>query len=441
MRAPAATRWRRGRNRRPGGACRLGRPALLPILGLLVSAGCASTPTAEQSAARPPADAREVTERQVLVTLRPAPVSLLAQITRDLEILHGIRTVLSWPMASLGERCVVFEIPRHRTAGEVARRVAASAHVSLAQPIQVFSAQAAGGEASAPANDPYAHLQHAATELNLAGAHRHATGRGVRIGVVDTGVDVDHPDLRGRVAQARNFVDRGEQTFTSDIHGTAVAGAIAAGRNQVGIVGVAPEAAIYALKACWPEAPGTRQALCNSYTLARAVDFAILEGVQVLNFSLTGPQDPLLRRLLETALRRGITVVAAQASGTGSSPAAGFPASVPGVLAVADAGAESAGRAPAASGPAVTAPGVDILTTVPRGSYDFFSGSSLAAAQVSGVVALLLQHRPALTPSEVRAAIADTMRPLAADRDGGGTIVDACAAVKSVLPAADCGPQ
>ena len=139
----------------------------------------------------------------------------------------------------------------------------------------------------------------------------------MRVAVVDTGVDFDHPDLRGRVVKAQNFVDRvGDRNFTTDVHGTAVAGLIAAtAGNGVGIVGVAPEAEIYALKACWQQPPGAREAVCNSYTLAKAVDFAIGQGVQVLNFSLAGPPDPLLGRLIGQALARGIVVVAADGGG------------------------------------------------------------------------------------------------------------------------------
>jgi subtilisin family serine protease len=376
------------------------------------------------------ADAIEVTERQVLVTLRPAPAPLLEQTTRDLALVYNLRTVFAWPMGSLGERCVVFEVPAHRGAAETANRLALHPAVSLAQPIQVFEALA-----EAQGSDPYLHLQHAATALNLVPAHRYATGAGVRVAIVDTGVDVGHPDLRGRVAKVGNFVDRGEQTFTSDIHGTAVAGAIAAAKNDVGIVGVAPNADLYALKACWPQPPGTRQALCNSYTLARAVDFAILEGVQILNFSLSGPEDPLLGRLVQAALQRGISVVAARPAE--STATNGFPASAPGVLAVAGSDLAPERSASGVDGDAlVRAPGVDILTTAPNASYDFFSGSSLSAAQVSGVLALLLERRPQLSPAERRQVLLATAHSLPGTN--GAVIVDACAAVASVTPGAHC---
>ena len=191
------------------------------------------------------------------------------------------------------------------------RRLDADPRVSVAQPVQRFRVLAAGrrprgqGQGKSGYNDPYADLQRDVAELSLPAVHRVATGKGVKVGVVDTGLDLDHPDLRGRVAGAGNFVESGERSFTSDVHGTAVAGILAAAaNNQVGIVGVAPEALLYAFKACWQEPPASRQAVCDSYTLARAVDAALGQGVQVLNLSLSGPPDPFLSRLLGAALAK-----------------------------------------------------------------------------------------------------------------------------------------
>ncbi len=329
---------------------------------------------------------------------------------------------------------MVFQVPADRAPGDVAGRLARDPRVRSAQPILTFHTTAGPPAAG---GDPYAHLQHSAAALRLPQAHRAATGKGVQVAVIDTGVDLDHPDLRGRVTAAGNFVDRGEQTFTSDVHGTAVAGVIAAAAgNEVGIAGVAPDAQLLALKACWPEAPGARQALCNSYTLAKAVDFALTSRAQVLNFSLTGPPDPLLGRLLKSALERGIAVVAA------ADPRGGFPASLDGVLAVmatgpgpgVGPGVREVRPAPARRAH-LAAPGVDILSTVPRASYDFFTGSSLAAAEVSGVAALLLERRPRLTPAQIAAAILQTSRPSAPGEAG---TVDACAALARVADGVDC---
>jgi subtilisin family serine protease len=372
-----------------------------------------------------------------MVTYPAAPPSLWARTTADLAQTYRLRTIFSWTMASIGEHCVVFEVPRGRTVPEMVQRLASDPRVGMVQPLLTFETQAAGG-------DPYAHLQHGSQALHVDQAHRLATGKGVRVAVIDTGVDFDHPDLRARVVKANNFVDVGEGTFTADVHGTAVAGLIgASANNDVGIVGVAPGAELYALKACWPRAPGSREAECNSYTLAKAVDFAIVQGVQVLNFSLAGPEDPLLGKLVGAALSRGIVVVAAD----GGAPGHSFPATYKGVLGVLGCDDLKGGlarpdaRSPTSSGAELAAPAIDILSTAPHNSYDFFSGSSLAAAQVTGIAALLLEKNPKLTPAQIRDIVRKTAHPLAGTPGAPASPViqvDACAAVASVAGGEGC---
>lgn len=400
-------------------------------LALLLATSCTGVPPAASPAdpAGPGNDAPALSDQQVMVTYPPAPPTIWSQRTQEIAQDYRLGVVYSWTMSSLGEQCVVFQVPRGRSAADVARHLSTDPRVGLAQVIGTFYTQA-------EAADPYAHFQHGSQTLRLDKAHRWATGKGVRVAVVDTGVDVGHPDLRGRVVKAQSFVDRGEKSFTTDIHGTAMAGLIAAtAGNDVGIAGVAPEARIYALKACWQQPPGAREAVCNSYTLAKAVDFAITQGVQVLNFSLAGPPDPLLGRLIGNALSKGIVVVAAD----GGSPARDFPASYQGVIG-------ALGSDDTRDGPAVlvghgiatlAAPAVDVLTTVPHGSYDFFSGSSLAAAEVSGVVALLLERNPKLTPAQLSAIIHKTARPLSSAGPAIGQ-VDACAALASLDGGGGC---
>jgi subtilisin family serine protease len=411
----------------------LGAAALLFPLLLL---GCAGTPAPVPAAGEPAgaqASAQGDTSRQVMVTYPAAPPSLWARNTAELSQTYRMRVVVAWTLASIGEHCVVFEVPRGRSPRDVIQRLASDPRVGLAQAVGIFETQGSG--------DPLSNLQHGSQALHVQQAHRMATGKGVKVAVIDTGVDFQHPDLLGRIAKASDFVHQHDAPFTADIHGTAMAGVIAAGaNNEVGIVGVAPGAEIYALKACWPRAPGSREAECNSYTLALAVEAAIGEDhVQVMNLSLAGPDDPLLAKLLGAAVSRGIVVVAAD----GGAPGHSFPANVKGVLGVMGSDdlkgglARPSGRFTAS----LAAPSIDIISTAPPNSYDFFSGSSLAAAEVTGIVALLLEKNPKLTPAQIRDILHKTSHSLAPPPGVSNPPVaqaDACAAVAFLAGAEGC---
>ena len=213
-----------------------------------------------------------------------------------------------------------------------------------------------------------------------------------------------------------------------ETHGTAVAGIIAAHADDgLGIAGIAPEARLLALRACWPAAASGEIALCSSFTLAKALQFALEEKAQVINLSLGGPRDRLLERLLDTALSRGITIVGAANPDVGDG---GFPASHRGVLAVAgDDGHDVAGDI-------LLAPGRDIPTTLVDQKWGFVTGSSFAAAHVTGLVALLRELAPELRPQQLRDALAPPMAPgAAADRH---VIVDACGAVGKATGTCAC---
>jgi len=368
--------------------------------------------------------------RRVLVTLDPASAGAWRAVAKEMAAVDGVRLVASWFLASLGEQCLVVEAPADVGGEEAAHRLARWPRVSGASAVKRYRVLAT----SSP--DPYAHLQRFASLIRLDQAHRRATGAGVTVAIVDTGIDVEHPDLAGSVTQANDFVGRGTG-FTVDVHGTAVAGVVAARMdNGIGVSGVAPQASLWALKACWQEPPGGVAAVCDSYTLAQALDAAIVGGTRVLNLSLEGPPDELVERLILAALRRNVTVVAAA-----EGEPAGFPASVPGVVAAYAWSGESSVREEEQRLPAdaLVAPAVDVLTTVPRGGYDFFSGSSFAAAQASGVAALVLELRPELSPSEVSALLIDSARPMADPGSGQSLrLLDACNAVASAARSGVC---
>ncbi len=273
-------------------------------------------------------------------------------------------------------------------------------------------------------DDPYYELQPGLVALQLSASHAWATGKGVRVAVIDTGVDTAHPDLAGRLAGIRNFVDRSQRAFDADVHGTAVAGVIAARTNNgLGMVGVAPDAELVALKACAQVEAGQSAARCTSFTLAKALDFAIGEDVDVINLSLTGPPDPLLERLVQSALQAGIVVVGAAAPDADDA----FPGGTDGVIAVAPTKrpAHGEGKSP------ISAPGSQILSTSPDAGFDFFNGSSFAAAHVSGVVALIKQRKPHLSTEVVKGLLEGTAEPATGQ-------VNACLALERIVAGGAC---
>jgi subtilisin family serine protease len=265
--------------------------------------------------------------------------------------------------------------------------------------------------------------------MSVVSAHHWSRGEGATVAVIDTGVDASHPDLAGRVRQTRNFVDHDQDRFEQDRHGTEVAGVIAAvGNNGQGIVGVAPRVQLLALKACWQSAPGSSAAVCNSFTLAEALGSAIDAHVDVINLSLVGPADPLLAALTRKAVEQGTIVVGAVPANGGMN---GFPAGVPGVIAV-----DMAEQAAPAKG-ALRAPGRDVLTLAPEGHYDFATGSSLATANVSGIVALMRARQPQMTAASARALLARSMQDIAGQAPAVETI-NACAALSELLMTGHC---
>jgi subtilisin family serine protease len=263
-------------------------------------------------------------------------------------------------------------------------------------------------------------------------AHRLSEGATVRIAIIDTGVDYSHPDLRGRVIGRLDFVGADNGDFAGDRHGTAVAGLIAATEDGGrGLLGVAPKSRLIALKACWPLQGNPGEAACNSFTLAQALEAAIAARADVVNLSLAGPADPLLERLVRYGMRQGIIYVGAVPPAHSGLTSA-FPIDIPGVL-----GVQSAEDAAHGGSPHLLAPGHGILTLAPGGHYDFASGSSLATAEVTGVVALLLADGRRLPGPKVEQILTRSSRQFETPA-GVLTSVNACAAVADALSRTSC---
>jgi hypothetical protein len=359
------------------------------------------------------------------------PSQVARRTMRSLENEYGVHEVSAWPIAPLHMHCAVLEVPAGVNRDTLLAAMAHDERIKLAQPLQSFATR------TEEYNDPYVELQRGFQQMDVAGAHPWSRGEGVKVAIIDTGADTEHVDLRANVAAAVNFVDSDDKQFQRDRHGTEVAGVIAAvANNGEGIVGIAPSARLVLLKACWQVQADADAARCNSFTLARALVAALDAHAQIVNLSLAGPPDPLLSGLIREGLRRGVLFVGAAPHDSGEAGEGLL--HQPGVIEVA-----SAGNQPE-SNSVLYAPGREILTLLPGGHYDFASGDSIATAQVSGVLALLLAKKSALSAADAYRLLRNTSaRPSdpGAHPSDDGAQVDACAAVVSLVGQGSCSPR
>jgi subtilisin family serine protease len=280
------------------------------------------------------------------------------------------------------------------------------------------STNVTGTNASYLANGNNCQLQRPApisTDTNTSASEVNAD-----IAVLDTGVSLNHPDLN--VYRNVTFIN-GTLTGNDDVgHGSHVAGIAAAKNNNMGIVGVAPGARIWAIKVC------DSQGECKITNQIKGIEYAIRHAneIDVLNISIENPNSPALNSIINAAVKAGITVVVS-AGNSGQNASTTSPANDPNVLtvsAIADTDGKCGGLGGAAGlgnktlpddtfaffsnfGPEVkiAAPGVDILSTYNGTGYALDSGTSMAAPFVSGAAALYKAEHPNAGPSEVMAAI------------------------------------
>ncbi|WP_258724702.1 S8 family serine peptidase [Cellulomonas sp. NS3] len=267
-----------------------------------------------------------------------------------------------------------------------------------------------------------------------------SSGKGVTVAVLDSGVDAAHPDLQGALLPGFDAVDGAGDVSDLVGSGTGVAGVIAARSNGVGIVGLAYESSILPVRVTrdWDEASDAR--------VVAGVRWAVSHGARVLHVShaVTSP-DSALRTAISDALAAGVVVVTP--AGDGGSDVPQYPAAwaseLPGLVAVSVTTNDLTLAHSASWGEWVTvaAPGEDVPVTRPGNQYNNTTGSVYAAARVSGVVALIRAHEPALTPAQVAERLRLTAQdtgPGGADPFYGNGIVDAAAAVtlRDAVPAA-----
>jgi len=246
-------------------------------------------------------------------------------------------------------------------------------------------------------------------------------GDGVNVAVIDTGIDLDHPDLAvniegGYMAIAASGRYRKNRSYDDDNgHGTHVAGIVAAADNDQGVVGVAPAAHLYAVKALDQNGSGWTSDIVDALywaigthtDLDAAGNLTPDNDIQVINMSLGSdyPSDSFAQAVKD-AYTADILVVAAAGN---DGAAVDYPGAYTDVLAVAATSASDAVPWWSSRGPEVelAAPGVDVYSTYRGGGYTYLSGTSMAAPHVSGSAALVWGTYPQWSAAEVRAALDD----------------------------------
>ncbi len=268
--------------------------------------------------------------------------------------------------------------------------------------------------------------QYALGKLGLIDIHRLIKGTNISIAVIDSQIDIHHPDMDGVFADQYDAV--GGAAEKPHPHGTGMAGAIAAHRK---LMGIAPAARIYAIHAFSSNAASADS---TTFNILKGLDWAATKGVRVINMSFAGPRDPSMERALKNAHDKGIVLIAAAGNAGPKSPPL-FPGADPNVIAVTATDSNDKIFSGANRGRyiAVAAPGVDILVPAPDDTYQLTTGTSVSSAEVSGIVALLLERNPNLGPEDIRKILTTSAKhPGAKERDDdfGSGLVDPSKAIQ-----------
>lgn len=383
------------------------RRFLVAATSVLLLIACQSNPVLFPT--NPPAGKAQLlitfTEDQANQTLLPGgsarayragawevPITLSATLN-SLERNFGLQRQKIWWMDSLNVYCAVFAVENTDDMEVLVKHLKAEKKIKDVQVMNQFVVMSSPGP-SVVYNDPHWQLQYGKFAQALSSLHEFSRGQSVRVGIIDTLSDQQHPDLQNQIAKQVNYVaPTGNKVPPARArHGTAMSGIIAAkGNNKTGLVGLAPEAEVFVYAAC--DSDGEAIARCNSFNVLQALEQAIKDKVQILNLSIAGPYDNLVEQVIDVANRQGMVILAAINI---HKPQHSFPASLDGVIGVAE-----------------FSPFLDQerdlfgdwllrsekLSTLSGGGYQYFYGSSISTASMSGIAAL---YRSQASDSQTR---------------------------------------
>jgi len=374
----------------------------------------------------PPADERRLVPNEVVIQL---PNSVSAQQIEALQRRHRLTRLESQTFQLSGTTLYRWGITGQRSVATVVRELETDRLVAWAQPNYLFMLQQNETRIEGDA------AQYGLAKLRLPQAHALAKGDNVFVAVIDSGIDGSHPELAGSIAAAYDALSTPP---TPHQHGTAIASLIAAHGK---LMGSAPDAKILAVRAFDPKDAGAEG---TTFNILKSLDWAAAQGARVINMSFAGPDDPAIHRSLEAARKKGIVLVAAAGNAGAKSPPL-YPAADPNVIAVSATDSDDRLFEQSNRGRyiAVAAPGAQILVAIPDNGYEMSSGTSYSAAEVSGIVALMLQRRPDLTPDKVKAILRATAKdigPKGPDEMFGAGLADAFGAITAdIAPMAAAG--
>ncbi len=313
---------------------------------------------------------------QILVTLDNGPHSV--DIINELLALYDLTLLEIFELKSLQQKIVLFHTNHDlKNSIDILKKMEG---IHSVQQNTIFTTM----------GEPMAKLQNVSAALDLDTIQHQFRGKNIRVAVIDTGVDLEHKELRERVVFHENFLHG--SSYQPEIHGTAVAGIIGASINQTGIRGIAPESELFALRACRQITDNKPSGHCYSSTIAKALDVALSQQMHLVSLCLgssSSSTDHLISSLIEVGAQQNIIFVAPAGNQTKQKKLA-FPASHKDVVAVAgynDHGDALPNRVVAAQAN-VTAPASHVLTTTPDNKYHFLNGTSMASATVTGLLTI-----------------------------------------------------
>ncbi|MBX9828490.1 MAG: S8 family serine peptidase [Xanthobacteraceae bacterium] len=371
------------------------------------------------SSVPPPNENRFIPNEVVVQISSTAPPDVIQSIARE----FGLTIIASQTLTTTGRTAYRFSFTSSRSLRDMIRALEARSIVAVAQPNYQFRLMQGAG-AGMSKGDP---AQYMLNKLSLGPTHNLATGKGVTIAVIDSEADKRHTELQGTISEELDTLGSKEPPHS---HGTAMIGAIVS-RDR--LLGVAPGARILAIRA-FGEAAGSADG--TTFNILKGLEWATSQGARVINMSFAGPRDPSLERALKTAREKGVVLVAAAGNAGPKSPPL-YPGADPNVIAVTATDSRDGVFRGANQGTqlSVAAPGVDVLAPAPDETYQMSTGTSIATAHVSGVVALMLERDPSLTPVDVRKileATATDLGPKGKDAQYGWGLVNPRKALEAV---------